>query len=75
MVNGILNLQLRNQPAGKYQLRLLNNLGQVIAAKEYVHSGGNGTATIKWDYNLAHGVYQLQITQPDQSIKIIRVLY
>jgi hypothetical protein len=75
VVDGILHLQLHNEPAGRYQLRLLNDIGQLIAAKEYVHGGGNGTATIKWNYHLAHGVYQLQITQPDQVIKIIRVLY
>ena len=75
ITNGIIHLQFINLPAGKYGIRLMNQLGQVIVSKQVERMNGSNTEMIKWDYNLAHGVYQLEITQPDGSIKIIKVLY
>jgi hypothetical protein len=75
ITNGIINLQFINQPAGKYVLRLLNNLGQVIVSKQIERNEGSDIQTIQWDYKLAHGTYQLEIFQPDGHLKIIKVLY
>ncbi|MEO6135288.1 MAG: hypothetical protein ABIP35_09055, partial [Ginsengibacter sp.] len=75
IVEGVLNLHLINQPAGKYGLRLLNPLGQVILAKQITHGDDNSTEKIKWDYKLAHGTYQLEITKPDGGISVIMVMY
>jgi hypothetical protein len=75
VTNGLLNVKLSNQPPGKYVVRLVDNLGQIIVAKEMTHGGGNGTITIKWNYHLAHGVYQLQVEKPDHTVQIIKVLY
>jgi hypothetical protein len=58
-----------------YGIRLLNPLGQVIVAKQASHAGGNGTENIKWDYNLAHGVYQLEVTKPNGEVAVIKVMY
>ena len=33
------------------------------------------TEDIKWDYHLAHGVYQLQVLKPDGKISVIKVMY
>jgi len=73
--NGIINLQLLNLPAGKYGIRLMNQLGQIIVSKQIVRMAGSSTETIQWDYNLSHGIYQLQITLPDGGVKMIKVLY
>jgi hypothetical protein len=75
ITNGIINLQFINQPAGKYGIRLMNNLGQIIVSKQIERAAGSNTESIKWNYNLAHGVYQLQVTQPNGDVKIIKVLY
>jgi hypothetical protein len=75
ITDGIIHLQLVNQPKGRYGLRLLNPLGQTIIAKQVEHAGGNATEDIKWDYHLAHGVYQLQVLKPDGKIKVIKVMY
>jgi hypothetical protein len=75
ITDGIIHLQLVNQPKGRYGLRLLNPLGQTIIAKQVEHAGGNATENIKWDYNLAHGVYQLQVLKPDGKIQVIKVMY
>ncbi|MGN6267216.1 MAG: hypothetical protein ACTHM5_16165 [Ginsengibacter sp.] len=75
ITDGIIHLQLINQPKGRYGLRLLNPLGQAIIAKQVEHAGGNATEDIKWDYHLAHGVYQLQVLKPDGKISVIKVMY
>lgn len=75
ITDGIIHLQLKNQPAGMYMVRLLNPLGQLIAAKQSGHAGGNGSIDLKWDYNLAHGIYQLEVTKPGGETEVIKVMY
>ncbi|MEO7045715.1 MAG: T9SS type A sorting domain-containing protein, partial [Ferruginibacter sp.] len=75
ITDGMIHLQFMNQPEGKYKLRMLNKIGQVIVQKQITHAGGNSTQLLKWNYNLAHGMYQLEVTKPDGSIKNINVLY
>jgi hypothetical protein len=75
ITDGMIHLQLMNEPEGKYNIRLLNKIGQLIVQKQITHAGGNGTELIKWDYNLAHGMYQLEVTKQDGTVKNINVLY
>jgi hypothetical protein len=75
ITDGMIHLQFMNQLEGRYKIRLLNKLGQLIVQKQITHAGGNSTQLLKWDYNLSHGMYQLEITIPDGSIKDINVLY
>ena len=46
VINETINLQFTNQPAGIYQIRLLDHLGQVILAKTIIHTDGNGKEPI-----------------------------
>ena len=73
--DGIINLHLINEPAGKYGIRLLNPLGQVITSKQITKADGSSKETVKWDYRLSHGVYNLEVTRPDGSVHIIKVMY
>src|SRR6476659_4288753 len=75
ITDGMIHLQFLNQPEGKYGIRLLNKLGQVIMSRQISHAEGSSTELIKWDYNLAHGMYQLEVTKPDGGIKKINVMY
>ena len=75
VTNGNINLQLINQTAGNYGVRLLNPLGQVILTKVISHSGGNTTAPVPWNYNQAKGIYQLEVTRPGGEVKVIKVMY
>ncbi|HEU4607192.1 MAG TPA: hypothetical protein VFS31_03720, partial [Chitinophagaceae bacterium] len=43
ITDGIIHLQLINQPEGMYGIRLLNSLSQVIVSKQVGHAGGNAT--------------------------------
>ena len=75
ITDGTIHLQLVNQQEGNYGIRLLNKLGKVIINKQINHSQGSSTELIKWNYNLAHGMYQIEVTKPDGSINDINVIY
>jgi hypothetical protein len=75
ITDGIIHLQLVNQPKGNYVIRFYNKLGQLIVQKLINHPEGSSTELIPWDYNLAHGMYQLMVTRPDGSVKNLNVLY
>ena len=75
ITNGVINLHLNNLPAGRYDLRLINHLGQVIVRKQIERMNGSSTESIQWNYNLAHGIYTLQVIKPDGTIKEIKVIY
>ena len=75
ITDGIIHLQFINQPEGRYRISLFNSLGQLIVAKQIEYAGGNGSENIQWDYNLSHGIYQLEVRRPDGSVVIIKVLY
>lgn len=75
LTDAMIHLHFMNQPEGKYGIHLLNKLGQVIVSGQIIHNEGSGTGIIKWDYKLAHGMYQLQVTRPDGGIKDIDVIY
>lgn len=74
ITDGIIHLQLKNQPEGKYGIRLLNHLGQLVVAKKIEFAGGNGSEDVKWNYNLPHGIYQLEVTKPDGNVEVIKVM-
>ncbi len=75
ITDGMIHLQLTNQPGGKYGIRLHNKLGQLIISRQVNHSEGSSTELIKWDYNLAHGLYNLEVSRPDGTVKRINVMY
>jgi hypothetical protein len=75
ITNGVINLQLLNMPAGKYGIRLMNQLGQIIVSKQVVRMNGSSTERIQWNYNLSHGIYHLEVILPTGEVKMIKVLY
>lgn len=76
IVNDLINFQLINQPAGSYGVRLLNKLGQVIKVEQVQHPQGISKNELQINIKtLAHGVYQLEVTKPDQSKTNIKVVY
>ncbi len=72
--NNELNLQFEGQLQGEYKARLLNSLGQVLVSKEINFAGGSGNETIQLDQYTAHGVYHLEITQPDGKREVLKVM-
>ena len=73
--NGVVKLRFENAMPGKYVIRLYNPGGQTIVSKEISIAGGAYSESIPWDYKMAHGTYQLEVTKPDGSRKMIIVMY
>ncbi len=67
IVNGIINLQLVNQPKGMYGVKLVDDLGRVMFSRQIDHAEGSNTEQIKINANWAKGSYQLQVTKPDNN--------
>ena len=73
-VNGIINLQFTNQPAGTYGIKLLNKLGQVMITKQ-IPLIGNTSEPISLTKNISisSGLYQMEVSGPDGSKTSINV--
>jgi|SRR5665213_853081 len=69
-----ISLQLSNQPAGAYSIKLLSAFGQAVLSKQIDHPGGSSTQAISVPASLPHGMYILEITSdgiPKTSINVI----
>ncbi len=69
----VIHLQLNNQPAGIYKIKLYNSAGQILISKNITHPEGSSKEDLKCD-NLPKGIYQLQISNSSdyQVIKIFK---
>ena len=56
-----MNLQLLNQPAGRYTLRLLTMDGRSVLTRTIEHAGGNATQQITLPRLMANGQYSLEV--------------
>lgn len=69
-----IGLALNNLPAGKYNLKLINSLGQVMMVQQINNAGGNSLEFLTPDSKLSSGIYQLEVTKPDKSSAKIKVV-
>jgi hypothetical protein len=74
VTDGKINLHLVNQPKGKYAVRLMNKLGQLMMVKQIDHEEGSSTEALEIKL-LARGTYQLSVTKPDMSNTNINIHY
>ena len=73
--DGIINLQMWNQPAGTYGIKLSNNLGQTVLARKANHTGGNSTEIIAIEKSISKGIYTITITKPNGEIISDKIIY
>jgi hypothetical protein len=59
--NNVLNLQLNNIPAGNYQVKLINNLGQVAGQMQFSHSGGSSREALSLPAKIKGGLYKVEV--------------
>jgi hypothetical protein len=74
VANGSLELHFNNEPGGHYFLRLLNTAGQTVFSHLINFKGGTGIESIS-KISFPKGIYQLEITKPDKSRQVIKVIY
>ncbi|MEO9005200.1 MAG: T9SS type A sorting domain-containing protein, partial [Ginsengibacter sp.] len=58
------NLRMTNQPAGRYELRLINSSGQSFINKTIQYAGGSSIERIDLLSTIPKGIYQLEIKNP-----------
>ena len=74
VTGGTVSLQLTNMPAGTYDVRLVDNIGQVVMVKSIIHPGGSSAQTLQLGNYLAKGNYNLQVIKPDNTTNNINLL-
>jgi hypothetical protein len=73
IIDGSIHLQMADQPAGIYAIKLTNSLGQVLIASKIMHTESNSIETISVGH-LTKGVYHLEVIKPDGNPELIRIL-
>jgi hypothetical protein len=68
------NLRFINQPGGNYQLRMINNAGQVVYSGKLPVNSANLSQSIVTSKKLAGGIYQLEIRTPGNRINVQQVV-
>ena len=74
VMGNTIGLALNNMAAGNYNIRLINTLGQTIMARIISHAAGSSMETITPDSKLSKGVYQLELTAPDNKLTTVKVI-
>jgi hypothetical protein len=74
VVNGIINIQMINQPEGNYTFKLINGLGQVILNRQVNYHDGDNLITFKVSSNMVDESYRLEVTKPDRTTVSMNVL-
>ena len=75
MAGNVISLQFNNMPSGIYQVKLINNLGQVLLSKRVVHTEENSTEALLVNKNVAKGVYNLNVAKSDNIMLSIKLFY
>ncbi|MEP7143432.1 MAG: T9SS type A sorting domain-containing protein [Ferruginibacter sp.] len=70
----VINLKMDNQPAGTYQVRLTNVIGQTLYVDNIKNNGGNNTQSLNTGSKLPAGIYQLEIIGQDNSHNTQKVI-
>jgi Secretion system C-terminal sorting domain len=70
----VINLQMNNEPAGTYLVRLTNTIGQTLYTNTIKNNGGNSIQSLNTGSKLPAGVYQLEIIGQDNNHNTQKVI-
>ena len=73
IIENEIRMEFNSQPEGMYSLRLFNAGGQLVISKKISHARGSGVESIQCG-SLSKGIYQLEVTKPDESKVIINII-
>lgn len=74
ITGNVINLQINNQPAGNYHVRLTNNIGQVLYVSSFNNNGGSNSQSLNTGSKLPVGIYQLEIIGQDNNHNTQKVI-
>jgi hypothetical protein len=75
LIGNFINLELVNQPADSYQIRVRNEFGQVVISKKIEYAGGSFNLTLNMPLNIPHGMYQLEVSGASVNVANIGLIY
>jgi len=70
-----LKLQIVNEQAGIYYLKLMNSLGRPFIQTTFQYAGGVATKTVSVEQQIPKGIYLLEIKTPGGKTKVITLLF
>jgi len=73
LVDAVINLQMKNQPAGRYIVRVTNYIGGVIIVKQVNHHPGSGFEAVILPGVIPHGIYHVEVISPTGKKTILRI--
>jgi hypothetical protein len=71
----LIQVSLTSMPKGVYQVSIINELGQTLLRKQLNHPGGNSVYPVRLSKGMAHGNYNLELTDENNTKTIFKVLY
>lgn len=69
-----INLQLVNQPAGIYQVKLMNFAGQVVYTNKLPVSSNSMSQSLNLGTSMLKGIYQLEIKNGENSTQLKKII-
>ncbi len=72
--NSETELAFINMKSGIYHVRMINNIGQTVFIKTINHIGGSSTQSISFENRTNKGIYQLNISGPDNYFSTVKLL-
>ena len=70
VTNGVVNLSFSRQPAGKYQVQLLDIDGKLISSKEIIISSDTQTESFRFPELSARGNYLLKVSSEENKVNV-----
>jgi hypothetical protein len=67
--NDLLNMSFNNIEAGVFDVRIFNNLGQLMLSNKINHATGSSSEAVLFGKTLSKGTYQLEIIKPGEGGK------
>lgn len=74
LIGSTINLQIQNQQAGIYQVKLMNIFGQVVCTNKLTVSSDNMLLSFNTGKALLKGMYQLEIKNADNLTQVKTVM-
>ena len=69
------NVQLQDMQTGKYLVRVVNVIGQVLESHTIQHNGANQAYELSMERLNAHGIYQLELIGEDNVKTVLKFMF
>ncbi|MGG9972830.1 T9SS type A sorting domain-containing protein, partial [Ferruginibacter sp. SUN002] len=71
--DGRISIRLNNEQKGRYNVRILNSIGQQMVKTMFEHAGGNATQSIALP-KMTAGIYHVELVRPNGVKQVEKVI-